>query len=285
MTTLDKKPDALSDEARVKLEKLSSSLVPFLVRDPDFLSFMGDFLDGLKNESTNPRIPTPHTPHISKHSLYMPEIDYTLYQWARTGRLRQCGFAAQGNKYDGAYIMGRDDPNNGIPYGLRVMGGNFDPRIHYVVPVATLKRLITAKYAMPYALDYRLSAEARTMYMKGIYDFSADDGLGGKATKNLYARVIDYTPTTQEHIQQIVKATRDYWTNHMPDDGGVSIVTKATMMELLDKFELGEMTPGTVPWHIDIRNNGQKNEANTPLLKMDIDHCYTPMKISIARTE
>jgi hypothetical protein len=47
-------------------------------------------------------------------------------------------------------------------------------------------------------------------------------------------------------LYPVIKATREYWNDYEPDDGGKRIVTKATMMEILDKFEIGEMTPGSV---------------------------------------
>ena len=93
---------------------------------------------------------------------------------------------------------------------------------------------------------------------------------------------------------------RAYW-GTMPDDGGRSIVTKATMEELLGQFEMGLMTPGKVPWHIDVtyRNNMRDvtmeermagimpdaPEINpTPIAEMPTSLWKEPKKISIART-
>ena len=49
----------------------------------------------------------------------------------------------------------------------------------------------------------------------------------------------------------MIDATREYWHKYVPDDGGSRIVTKATMMEILDKFESGELKPGNIDWYVN----------------------------------
>jgi hypothetical protein len=170
-----------------------------------------------------------------------------------------------------------------LPIGLYAVGGNHDERRHCVIPTPTLKQSITLEYGMPYALDYRLTTDSRTMYMKGIVDMSKG---GVAATKNLSVRVIDWSNVHPDpkHLQKIVSNTREFWET-MPDDGGKSIVTKATMMELLDGFESGLFMPGEVQWQIDSIKSwvGDPQPVSKLLHAVDKTDAATPHKISIAR--
>lgn len=259
-----------------KLRILARELMPFLI---DILPEYPHFLDRLKKKPAQ----NPAKSVTKNASLYLPELDYLVYYAATFNLLRVCGFAPEGSKH--AYItppLPKTTNIYHIPIGLYVTGGNNDPRKHCVIPTPTLKQNITVEYTMPYALDYRLTTESRTMYMKGVYDAARQD----EATKNLSVRIIDWSNRNPDpkHLHKIIDNTRKFWET-MPEDGGQSIVTKATMMELLNGFESGFLVPGQVQWHIDsIKIYDGTIQPNTePMHTLDKDMAATPHKISIAR--
>lgn len=260
------------DQKDEKLRILARELMPFLI---DLLPEYPHFLDGLKNKKAVPKGQT----RAENGSIYLPELDYLVYYAGFYSQFRTCGFAPDGSKH--TYLMPPLSKNTdalNLPIGLYAVGGNFDARRHCVLPTPTLKQSITLEYGMPYALDYRLTTDSRTMYMKGIVDMSK----GIAATKNLSVRVIDWA---NKITPQIIDDTRKFW-DTMPDDGGRSIVTKATMLELLNEFENGSLAPGEVQWQIDSvkTGGGEPQPANKPLHAVDRWDAATPHKISIART-
>lgn len=268
------KNDPKDNQKDEKLRTLARELMPFLV---DILPEYPHFLDRLKKKPAQ----NPIKPTAKNCSLYLPELDYLVYYANFYGQFRMCGFAPAGAKH--AYLMPPLPKNPDVlnlPIGLYVAGGNYDERRHCVIPTPTLKRSITLEYGMPYALDYRLTTDSRTMYMKGIVDMSKG---GSAATKNLSVRVIDWSNT--QKLQPIIDNTREFW-DTMPEDGGKSIVTKATMMELLNGFESGLFMPGEVQWHIDSIKSwvGEPQPIDKPLHAVDKTDAATPHKISIART-
>lgn len=261
-----------------KLRTLAKELMPFLI---DILPEYPSFLDGLKNKKANPT----GQAKAKNGSIYLPELDYLVYYANTFNLFRVCGFAPTGAKH--AYIVPPLPKNpDGLshPVGLYVAGGNHDERRHCVIPTPTLKESITLEYGMPYALDYRLTTESRTMYMKGVMDRAK----GMAATKNLSVRVIDWShPSTNpdpKHLQRVIDNTRAFW-DTMPDDGGRSIVTKETMMELLSEFENGFLTPGEVQWQIDSLKpwGGEPVPNEAPIYALDKDVAVAPHKISVAR--
>jgi hypothetical protein len=260
-----------------KLHILAKELMPFLI---DILPDYPHFLDGLKKKPTQ----NPTKPTAKNGSIYLPELDYLVYYANFYGQFRTCGFAPAGSKH--AYLMPPLPKNPDVlnlPIGLYAVGGNYDERRHCVIPTPTLKRSVTLEYGMPYALDYRLTTDSRTMYMKGIVDMSK---AGAAATKNLSVRVIDWSNVHPDpkHLQKIISNTHKFW-DTMPDDGGKSIVTKTTMMELLDGFESGLFMPGEVQWQIDSIKSwvGDPQPVNKLLHAVDKTDAATPHKISIAR--
>lgn len=251
-----------------KLRILARELMPFLI---DILPEYPHFLDCLKKQTDA----SPDRTKAKNGSIYLPELDYLVYYANFYSQFRECGFAPAGAKH--AYIMPPLPKNPDVmnlPIGLFAAGGNYDDRRHCVIPTPTLKKGITLTYGMPYALDYRLTTESRTMYMKGIVDASKENAA---ATKNLSVRVIDWAKAI---TPEVIDNTRKFWET-MPEDGGKSIVTKATMMELLDGFEVGLFVPGELTWQIDSINTG---EVNKPIHAVDKWDAINPLKISIART-
>ena len=275
----DQNPNQSTPNKDEKLRILARELMPFLI---DILPDYPHFLDGLKKKP----IPNSAQPKAKNGSIYLPELDYLVYYANFYSQFRTCGFAPSWAKH--AYITPPLPTNPDVlnlPIGLYAAGGNNDERRHCVIPTPTLKQSVTLEYGMPYALDYRLTTDSRTMYMKGIVDMSKG---GIAATKNLSVRVIDWShPSTNpdpKHLQRVIDNTRAFW-DTMPDDGGRSIVTKATMMELLDGFESGLFMPGEVQWQIDsVKTGGGEPQPNDkPLHAVDKWDAATPHKISIAR--
>lgn len=262
-----------------KLRTLAKELLPYL------LELTPIFLDGLKNTKANgPNKPV--KPH--KNTLYLPEIDYLCWYAQEVGLLKYCGYNRHGD-----INVGNARNMAELPFGFYLLGGNGDMREDYIFPVGLLQAFVSGVYDMNYLWDYRLTTDSRTMYMKGVHDGAKE------VTRNVCARYVHMQggPTITQHI---IDNTRAYW-GTMPDDGGRSIVTKATMEELLGQFEMGLMTPGKVPWHIDVtyRNNMRDvtmeermagimpdaPEINpTPIAEMPTSLWKEPKKISIART-
>ena len=266
------------------LAVLAQKLAPFLVPHLDPL------LSPLLTSSPHARPQKHQKPH--KNTLYLPEIDYLCWYAKHVGRIKHCGYDRHGEIRVGNAISTSE-----MPIGFHVVGGNGDMREDYVFPTGMLQSFVHGVYEMGYLWDYRLPVDSRTMYMKGIFD-------GSKVIeRNACARTIQYnTPITQK----IIDNTREYWSDpNMPEDGGRSIVTKATMMELLDNFEIGLLTPGQ--WchshlHIDITNRNNMPEVSlqdmiagiipeapaiNPVSTIDLppDLLREPKKISIARQE
>ena len=261
------------------LADLAQKLLPFL-------------LDGLKNNAES-HANTSSTPlqKVDKHGMYLPEVDYLCWYAKHVGMLKTCGYRIDKKRGNRSIRVGYAASAD-APLGLYLVGGHGDARVSYLFPVSLLHSFIGDVYEMDYLLDYRFTKDSRTMYMKGIFD-------GSKVIeRNACVRTIDYnTPITQ----QIIDNTRAYWSHpDVPEDGGRSIVTKATMMELLDNFEIGLLTPGQVPWHIDITNRNNMPEVSlqdmiagiipeapaiNPVSTIDLPPALLkePKKISIAR--
>ena len=265
-----------------KLRTLAKELLPHL------LELAPDFLDGLKNAKT-PTLNKPIKPiKPSKNTLYLPEIDYLCWYAKESGLLKYCGYSRHGD-----ITVGNATNLSELPLGFYLLGGNGDTREDYIFPVGLLQSFASGIYDMNYLWDYRLTTDSRTMYMKGVHDGTKE------ITRNTCTRYV-HMQGGPVITQQIIDNTRIYW-GTMPEDGGRSIVTKATMEELLGNFEMGLMTPGKVPWHIDVthRNNMRDltmaeriagiipdaPEINpTPIADMPPSLWKEPKKISIAKT-
>jgi hypothetical protein len=303
-----------------KLNALFAALWPLMsehiLEDVDFLDRLKILLNAKPAREFGPLDTMPSF----KGQLYLPEIDYFIWETSASGNFKSAGFAGRGNAVNISTA-----PHTGViaPLGLDVVSGGNDSRHMYVVPCATLKTFVSCEYSVSYAWDYRMQ-DSRTTYLKGILD--ARNG-NQPAKNNLRVRDIDWSinlPDTYRkmwsrykdqvpeerrseegfriwanqarvpsnylyykldghlrHFGMVLRDTRAYWERYMPDDGGNSIVTKATMMELLDKFESGELTPGKVPWHIDSMSNDLPNHK--PLHEMHPSLWVNPKKISVAR--
>jgi hypothetical protein len=298
-----------------KLRTLAESLAPLL---PPLLedAIFELFLDRLKSEGLLKKTPKPEPKEdqtIAKHCLYVPELDYFIWEATYSNTLRRGGFGSR----DSIFLAEHKQTTLHYPVGLSITGGNNDHRHRYIIPIATLKASINNVYGIPYTMDYRVSPESRSMYMKGIMDVARGNM---PAVGNLRVRDINYgnDPTSSygpwgqfanevkdpriaadvnqyrswllrkfistgqaPHFPSVIQETRAYWT-HMPDDGGKSIVTKATMMEILDGLENGTLIPGQIQWQIDITQSGATNDK--PYHEMDKIDWLNPQKISIART-
>ena len=297
-----------------KLRILADSLVPYL--DP---LLFDSFLDRLKNEGfikeAPSRLPAPKEATPAKHSLYMPELDYFIWEASYSNTLRHGWITAKNNKNKLRLEVTRQT-SLVYPIGLSIPGGNNDARHKYIIPIATLKESIDYMYDTSYTLDYRIAPESRSMYMKGIMDVARDHmpAAGNLRVRDInfgfekddpyfsWARYMDEVgnPTKaldewefrewarSKHLpwdhtsifQRVLIATRAYW-DTMPDDGGKSIVTKATMMELLDGLENRTLIPGQIQWQIDIMQSGAANDK--PYHEMDKTDWLNPQKISIKK--
>lgn len=322
-----------------KLRILAESLAPLL---PPMLeeSLFDLFLDRLKSEGVLKRKPVPEQKDdqtIAKHCLYMPELDYFIWEATCSDSFKHGGFG----RGDSVFLAAHKQTTLHYPVGLSITGGNNDGRHRYIIPIATLKASINNVYNMAYTMDYRVSRESRSMYMKGIMDVARGNMPAGgnlrvrdiefgmskydawglwreymmlelegevstrepikekvanKAAKFGMAKVFrDYEHWLSNHnaakrllgdrvvsFGKVLEDTRAYWSNYMPEDGGKSIVTKATMMEILDGLEDGTIIPGHIQWQIDITQSGAVNTL--PYFEMDKVDWINPQKISIART-
>ena len=298
-----------------KLRILAESLAPLL---PPLLEapLFDLFLVRLKNEGLLKKTPRPEPKDdqtIAKHCLYTPELDYFIWEANYSNTLRRGGFGSG----DSAFLEAYKQTSLIYPVGFSITGGNNDHRHKYIIPIATLKASINNVYSTSYVLDYRVSTESRSMYMKGIMDvargnmpavgnlrvrdinfgFEKDDPYSIWAhymdgVKNP-AKALDIVAFASwmisKHLpwdhtntfQRVLIETRSYW-NNMPDDGGKSIVTKATMMEILDGLENRTLIPGQIQWQVDITQSGAPNTL--PYHAMDKTDWLNPQKISIART-
>lgn len=269
-----------------KLRILARELMPFLA--PHLEEFLPPFLDGLKNTPQTSQKPRQRQFKPHKNQLYLPEIDYLCWYTHYVGLLKICGYDRHGG-----ITIGNARNYAEAPHGLQVTGGNGDMREDYIFPTGLLQAFVSGVYDMNYLWDYRLTTDSRTMYMKGVFDGAQE------VKRNTCTRPI-HMAGGPVITQQVIDDTRAYWCT-MPDDGGRSIVTKATMEELLGNFEMGLMAPGRVPWHIDVtlRNNMRDltmaeriagiipdaPDVNpVPTNEMPFDLLKEPRKISIART-
>lgn len=298
-----------------KLRILAESLAPLL---PPLLeaSLFELFLDRLKNEGLLKKTPRPEPKAdqtIAKHCLYTPELDYFIWEANYSNTLRRGGFGSG----DSIFLEAYKQTSLIYPVGFSITGGNNDHRHKYIIPIATLKASINNVYSTPYVLDYRVSTESRSMYMKGIMDVARGNmpAVGNLRVRDInfgfekddpyfiWAQymddvknpakaldTVDFTAwmtnkrmvrTYAEAFQKVLIETRAYW-NNMPDDGGKSIVTKATMMEILDGLENRTLIPGQIQWQVDITQSGAANTL--PYHAMDKTDWLNPQKISIART-
>lgn len=298
-----------------KLRILAESLAPLL---PPMLeeSLFELFLDRLKSEGVLKRKPVPEQKDdqtIAKHCLYMPELDYFIWEATCSDSFKHGGFG----RGDSVFLSVHKQTTLHYPVGLSITGGNNDHRHRYIIPIATLKAAINNVYNMAYTMDYRVSRESRSMYMKGIMDVARGNMPAGG---NLRVRDIEFGYTHDDafsiwldyiafsrsaprpyvfeewmaekrrgingkHASSFVnmlRTTREYWNRFMPEDGGKSIVTKATMMEILDGLENGTIFPGHIQWQIDVTQSGAVNTL--PYFEMDKVDWINPQKISIART-
>lgn len=263
-----------------KLRILAKELAPYLI------PHLTPFLDGLKNPTkTTNETSTKQKPN--KNTLYLPEIDYLCWYAKSTFLLKFCGYGRHGEINVGKYT----NPE-ALPLGFCLTGGNGDMREDYIFPTGLLHSMVTETYDMNYLWDYRLTTDSRTMYMKGVHD--GKEGV----KRNTCARYV-HLHGGPVLTQQIIDNTRAYWET-MPEDGGQSIVTKATMEELLVNFELGLMAPGQVPWHIDVTRRGNARDLTleeraagmtpngpawnpVPIKDMPKDELKNPLKISIEK--
>jgi len=256
-----------ADPQDEKLHKILEKLYPL-------------FLDRLKNDGVfvQKTGPKPHKLAASrinstKHTLFLPELDFFISVCQQNRQLRQCGFMASGevrvpNHMDAYDIL---NPWLGFDIQGKVQG---TWQHHVYIPSGALKMDVSEPYNTRFDYDYRVKAGARTVYMPGVIDRTKGNM---PVKRNLSARVINWTAPID---REVIDATRTYWES-MPDDGGNSIVTKATMMELLDRMELGEFVPGHIPWRVDVSNSEQV--VNKPMTEAHIDYLITPKKISIAK--
>jgi hypothetical protein len=253
-----------TDQNDEKLHQILEKIYPLL-------------LDRLKNEGIFQQKtgPKPNSPSFNpeKYALFLPEVDYFIRQCQQQRQLRQCGFTASGEVRTPNHKDSYDWSNPWV--GFDIQGKVQGTWQHHVyIPSATLKADVSAPYDTNYSYDYRVKAGARTVYMPGVMDRTKGN-LPSK--RNLSVRIINWTAPID---REVIDATRVYWES-MPDDGGNSIVTKATMMDLLDRMELGEFVPGQIPWRVDLSNSGQA--VNKPMTEAYVDSLITPKKISIAK--
>lgn len=265
-----------------KLRILAKELAPYLI------PHLTPFLDSLKN-NTDPSVKPSRKSSTkpNKNTLYLPEIDYLCWYADYVGQVKVCGYGRHGE-----INVGNAKDMRALPLGFCLTGGNGDMREDYIFPTGLLHAMVTETYDMNYLWDYRLTTDSRTMYMKGVHD--GKEGV----KRNTCARYV-HLHGGPVITQQIIDNTRAYWET-MPEDGGKSIVTKATMEELLGNFELGLMTPGQVPWHIDVTRRGNAREYTleemmagiTPdapawnpaqIADMPLDELKNPLKISIEK--
>ena len=302
-----------------KLRILAESLAPHLASHlPPLLeeSLFELFLDRLKSEGLLKKTPKPEPKEdqtIAKHCLYMPELDYFIWEANYSNTLRRGGFGSG----DSVFLEAYKQTSLIYPVGFSITGGNNDHRHKYIIPIATLKASINNVYSVPYTLDYRVSPESRSMYMKGIMDVARGNmpAVGNLRVRDInfgfekddpytiWAHYMDEVKNPAKALsagdfavwmmgkrmscsnkgafQKVLIETRAYWAN-MPDDGGKSIVTKATMMELLDGLENRTLIPGQIQWQIDVTQSGAANTL--PYHAMDKTDWLNPQKISIVRT-
>ena len=253
-----------------KLNALAQALVPFLT--PYIEETVAKFLDASKNETPTAKHPTKR-PAPLEHSLYLPEVDMFIHAGVLNGDFRRCGFSRTGKLNLEALPRGVN------PVGLFVEGSNNDALQYYVVPCPSLKKWVNVPYDVKYTWDYRVYKESYSRYMAGVIDAARDNA---PAKNNLRVRDIGWRDSNglTPLPQAIIDNTRAYW-DTMPEDGGSHIVTKATMMEVLDKFEAGLLIPGQVPWRIDVTQTGVHIERS--MYSVETTDLYQPIKISLMK--
>jgi len=253
-------------DENAKLHTLAQALVPLLT--PYIEAAMLKFLDASKNEEKHPKTTTP-----INHSLYLPEIDMFIHAGMLNGDFRRCGFSR--TKKLNLEVV----PRGVSPVGLFVEGSNNDALQYYIVPCPSLKKWVNAPYDVKYTWDYRVYKESYSRYMAGVIDAARGNA---PAKNNLRVRDIGWRESNglTPLPQAIIDNTRAYW-GTMPEDGGSHIVTKTTMMEVLDKFEAGILIPGQVPWKIDVTQTGAHIERS--MYSVETTDLYQPMKISLMK--
>lgn len=202
--------------------------------------------------------------------------------------------------------------------GVAIGEGSARPkqRFDVLIPSSTLKIDVSDAFLCRFDSDYRVVPQARTHYMPGVADkkqmamntallnqliaegmsseeaiVQADREYPPSANNNRSARTIMWRhpeAETKEYWTNIfmpmVQATREYWDNYVPDDGGNRLVTKATMMTLLDKFERGEEKPGEIDWHIVTYDRARGETVEKPLSELSYEELKAydrPQKISL----
>lgn len=241
-------------------------------------------LDRLKNEGWLP--PEPNLLHQNpqkrtsqsaksgvksgpkKFSQFVPELDFFIARSFAIDQLRHCGYNSAGSIHIPNHdVRGRDEVEN--PFvGFSIKGNARGQWRHdVIIPSSTLKTDVSDPYLFRFDSDFRVEPNAQTRYMPGVVDRQKqvrgeevyESEKKQRRHTNKSTRLITWEHNQQssdEYMEKVlypvIKATREYWNDYEPDDGGKRIVTKATMMEILDKFELGEMAPGSVPWYVEV---------------------------------
>ena len=194
-------------------------------------------------------------------------------------------------------------------------------RFDVLIPSSTLKIDVSDAYRCRFDSDFRVVPQARTHYMPGVADkklnaIRADrvkklieEGMPGdeankaanqeyppNANNNRSARAIMWRhpeAETKEYWTNIfmpmIEATREYWNKYVPDDDTLKegesngrIVTKATMMALLDKFERGEERPGEIDWYVPTYDRLKGELVDTPVSEFPpAELPERPQKISL----
>lgn len=256
-------------EKNEKLVALAAELTPYLV------PHLKDFLDRLKNAGPDHsrKQDSARERGAAPHSLYLPEVDLFIHAGTLNNDFRRCGFSRKGSL--NMEPLRRGDR----PVGLFIEGGNNDALQRYIIPCASLKLWVDKPYDVKYTWDYRLHKASFTRYMAGVIDVARDNE---PAKNNLRVRELMWRESDGSVVipQKVIDSTRDYW-DTMPDDGGSHIVTKETMMEVLDLFESGLLVPGQVPWRIDVTQTGA--HILKKLHDADKTDMYQPIKVSLVK--
>lgn len=225
-------------------------------------------LDRLKNETFwQEQKQKPKPARLYPDGVYYPEIDYLVWMRRLLEELRV------GRYHLGGGIKTYQEARSGWVYAVLIEGGSHALNNAYtdlVIPSATLRRDL----GIPHEVDWKQSynnAGSSAKYMRGVLDGNIDIN----AEEKIKNSAATYTfKLSQPITQQVINNTRDQWNRMPPEEEQLRIVSRSTMMALLDAFEKGTAKPFQINWEVHITQNGETLEAVAKRMKAE----YDPLK-------
>lgn len=225
-------------------------------------------LDRLKNETFwKEEKAKPKPAKLYPDGVYYPELDYLAWMRNVVSELRL------GRYHLGGGIKTYTNALSGFAYAVLVEGGSHslgNAFTDLVIPSATLRRDI----GIPHDVDWKQSynnAGSSAKYLRGVLDGNIDINAEEKIKNSAAAYTFRLThPLTQ----QVINNTRDQWNRMTPEEETVRIVSRSTMMALLDAFERGTAKPFHINWEVHITQNGETLEAVATRAGVPFRHGY-----------